>query len=211
MSNSENEVHEALLPDVEEEGLPDVEETGEKLIGYSHNIATSGEHDGIVENKKKIGDDHEETNKKSLFESVHGGEQIKISFQNLCFTVSLKNDKESIKNGGQAMKQLEVLKNMTGFCLPGELTFIMGASGAGKTSLLNLMSDRVAIKPGMTVGGRITLNDTYDLSSNLFASYASYVMQDDVIFAYFTVKEALMFAGKLKLRVDESVIEQRVD
>ena len=109
------------------------------------------------------------------------------------------------------MKQLEVLKNMTGFCLPGELTFIMGASGAGKTSLLNLMSDRVAIKPGMTVGGRITLNDTYDLSSNLFASYASYVMQDDVIFAYFTVKEALMFAGKLKLRVDESVIEQRVD
>ena len=48
MSNSDNEVHEALLPDVEEEGLPDVEETGEKLIGYSQNIATSGDGELIV-------------------------------------------------------------------------------------------------------------------------------------------------------------------
>jgi len=45
------------------------------------------------------------------------------------------------------------------------MTFIMGASGAGKTSLLNLLSDRIEMKPGTTITGRITFNDTYDLTS----------------------------------------------
>ena len=79
----------------------------------------------------------------------------------------------------------------------------MGASGAGKTSLLNLLSDRIAIKQGMTVKGRITFNDWYELNQSVFSSYASYVMQDDVIFAYFTVKEALTFAARLKLFCSE--------
>ena len=79
----------------------------------------------------------------------------------------------------------------------------MGASGAGKTSLLNLLSDRVAIKEGMTMKGRITLNDAFQLNSDLFSSYASYLMQDDDIFANFTVKEALTFAARLKLHCSE--------
>lgn len=86
----------------------------------------------------------------------------------------------------------------------------MGASGAGKTSLLNLLSDRIEMKPGTTITGRITFNDTYDLTSQLFANYASYVMQDDVIFAYFTVKEALTFAARLKLHVSEEEQDRRV-
>ena len=75
----------------------------------------------------------------------------------------------------------------------------MGASGAGKTSLLNLMSDRVELKQGMGFSGEVTINDRHKLNSALFGSYGSYVMQDDVIFAYFTVKEALTFAARLKL------------
>ena len=91
--------------------------------------------------------------------------------------------------------------------MPGQATFIMGASGAGKTSLLNILSDRIAMKPGMSTSGEIRFNDKYALSANLFANYASYVMQDDVLFAYFTVKEALTFAARLKL-LDISIEEQ---
>ena len=36
-----------------------------------------------------------------------------------------------------------VLNKCTGFAAPGLTTYIMGASGAGKTSLLNALSDRV--------------------------------------------------------------------
>jgi len=86
----------------------------------------------------------------------------------------------------------------------------MGASGAGKTSLLNLMSDRIALKTGDRLSGRITLNDKHPLNGDIFGRYASYVMQDDIVFAYFTVKEALTFAARLKLNVPEDVQDARV-
>jgi len=37
----------------------------------------------------------------------------------------------------------EILKNINGFCPGGEVTAIMGSSGAGKTSLLNILAARV--------------------------------------------------------------------
>ena len=79
----------------------------------------------------------------------------------------------------------------------------MGPSGAGKTSLLNLLSDRIEAKEGNNFDGKITFNDRYELNSDLFGSYGSYVMQDDCLFSYFTVKEALTFAARLKLRCSE--------
>ena len=52
----------------------------------------------------------------------------------------------------------------------------MGASGAGKTSLLNLLSDRIAIKQGSKLTGEILLNDTHKLDQKLFGKFAAYVM-----------------------------------
>ena len=131
------------------------------------------------------------------------GDSIKISFTDLNYSVTVKTSKEQQQNGEPAQKELHVLKNVTGYCLPAQLTFIMGASGAGKTSLLNLLSDRVQVKPGITVKGKVTFNDNHDLNAELFSNYAAYVMQDDVIFSYFTVKEALTFAARLKLNCSE--------
>ena len=52
----------------------------------------------------------------------------------------------------------------------------MGASGAGKTSLPNLLSDRVVKRPGVSIKGKINFNDTYELDAGLFSKYACYVM-----------------------------------
>ena len=39
------------------------------------------------------------------------------------------------------------------------------------------------------------INDIMPLDSRSFAIYGAYVMQDDMLFEYFTVREALLFAA----------------
>ena len=75
----------------------------------------------------------------------------------------------------------------------------MGASGCGKTSLLNAISDRIAKKRHAKLSGEIKLNDTIDLNYNTFSKIGSYVMQDDHLFSFFTPREALTFACRLKM------------
>ena len=43
--------------------------------------------------------------------------------------------------------------------MPVTMTYIMGASGSGKTSLLNLLSDRVRVLKNVTLTGEIKFND----------------------------------------------------
>ena len=81
----------------------------------------------------------------------------------------------------------------------------MGASGAGKTSLMNALSDRISTGEGNRLTGKITVNDTTPLTQKVFGNCATYVMQDDVLFAYFTVVEALTFAARLRLKCDVRV------
>jgi ABC-type multidrug transport system ATPase subunit len=43
------------------------------------------------------------------------------------------------------------------------------------------------------------LNDSIPLNSKNFGKIASYVMQDDVLFEFFTPRQAITFAARLKL------------
>jgi len=40
----------------------------------------------------------------------------------------------------------------------------MGSSGAGKTSLLNILSDRTTVRQGTKLSGKILINDKVPLS-----------------------------------------------
>ena len=74
----------------------------------------------------------------------------------------------------------------------------MGSSGAGKTSLLNVLSDRIKRKGTSKLTGEVKMNDSTTLTQGVFGSIASYVMQDDILFEWFTPREALHFAIRLK-------------
>jgi len=87
----------------------------------------------------------------------------------------------------------------------------MGASGAGKTSLMNALSDRIAVNRNSVLTGNRFINDTLPLTSKRFGACAAYVMQDDVIFESFTVKEALTFAARLKLKCSIEEQDKRIN
>lgn len=127
-------------------------------------------------------------------------EPVKISWSNLEYSVEVALPKSTDPNAPKTMTR-KVLQNCSGYALPGQTLYIMGASGAGKTSLLNAISDRIALTKGSSLTGERTVNDTIPLNAKLFGSCSVYVMQDDVIFSCFTVKEALTFAARLKLKI----------
>ena len=54
----------------------------------------------------------------------------------------------------------EIVKGANGYAIPGETLYIMGSSGAGKTSLLNLLSDRIKKSDSNSIEGQIMVNDS---------------------------------------------------
>ena len=78
------------------------------------------------------------------------------------------------------------------------MTAIMGSSGAGKTSLLNLLAMRIAATSQVLINGNIMANkQPYDF--NNFSNFAAYVMQNDVLFETFTPRESFTFVANLKV------------
>lgn len=155
--------------------------------------------------------EHEDLNRVSEVAVQNTKDAIKISFKNINYEVRVRNNAQERRESGQTYKQLKILKNCSGVLFPGQTHFIMGASGAGKTSLLNVLSDRIGLKQGDSLTGDINFNDRYKLNQETFGRFANYVMQDDIIFRYFTVREALTFAARLKLRIPEDEQDKRVN
>lgn len=88
---------------------------------------------------------------------------IKLSWDNIRFEVEVRQSKEEIAATGMQYRRQEIVKGATGFASPGQATYIMGASGAGKTSLLNILSDRVKMINKATISGTIVFNDEMPL------------------------------------------------
>ncbi|EEA27042.1 hypothetical protein TMatcc_004679 [Talaromyces marneffei ATCC 18224] len=76
----------------------------------------------------------------------------------------------------------------------GSLTAIIGSSGSGKTSLLNVMSGRMESNRLKIIG-----STTFNGDSNIAHTRSSYVMQQDVLIPTLTVRETLQYAADLRL------------
>eukprot|EP00667_Euglena_gracilis_P000604 EG_transcript_604 len=88
-----------------------------------------------------------------------------------------------------------VLHDLSGFAAPGTITGLMGASGSGKTTFLNVLAGR---KTTGTVHGTILLNGQ-PLPPALFHRFAAIVDQAPLLPPVSTLGEALRFAAALRL------------
>lgn len=96
------------------------------------------------------------------------------------------------KDKGDALKT--VLDGVDASMPCGTLTAIIGGSGSGKTSLLNVMSNRMGV-------GRVKVSGstTFNGHGNISSVRSAYVMQQDVLIPTLTVRETLQYSADLRL------------
>ena len=118
-------------------------------------------------------------------------EPLDLVFKNLTYIV--KDNRESKKQKKEIKKT--ILNDLNGYFIHGRLTGIMGPSGAGKTSLMEVISNQS--KTG-EVRGKLYLNGN-PVDIETIKKISGFVFQDDVILRTMTVSEALYMSALLKL------------
>lgn len=105
----------------------------------------------------------------------------------------------------------QVLTDVWGKVESGKICAIMGSSGAGKSSLLNIIAGRSASAPGIKISGKMTVGG-HIVNPVKFRKNIAYVMQDDGLMATATPREALRFSAALRLeQYDEVVVNDLVE
>lgn len=103
-----------------------------------------------------------------------------------------------MKTQGVNEDKLVLLDGVSGCFRPGVLTALMGVSGAGKTTLMDVLSGR---KTGGYIEGDITISG-YPKKQESFARISGYCEQNDIHSPHVTVYESLVYSAWLRLPPD---------
>ncbi|OLN87450.1 ABC transporter CDR4-like protein 5 [Colletotrichum chlorophyti] len=102
-------------------------------------------------------------------------------WKDVCYDVQVKGETR------------QILDHVDGWVKPGTLTALMGVSGAGKTSLLDVLASRVTMG---VVNGQMLVDG--QLRDSSFQRKTGYVTQQDLHLYTATVREALNFSAILR-------------
>lgn len=142
-------------------------------------IVVKDDHDAGAGELNGVGDGHVEM-KKSVGKAT-------LSWQDCGYTITTKKQRK------KPAETKVILEGLNGTAKPGEMMAILGTSGAGKTTFLNVLSGRVH----GTVHGSVRVNGV--LRDKSFSKMSAYVCQDDLLFALLTVRETFEYAARLRL------------
>ncbi|RKK50582.1 Brefeldin A resistance protein [Fusarium oxysporum f. sp. cepae] len=121
-------------------------------------------------------------------EKQRNPEEANISASSTVFT--FKDISYFVHHEGQ---EKQLLQSVSGYVKPGQLVALMGSSGAGKTTLMDVLAQR---KDSGTIDGSIMVNGKPQGIS--FQRTTGYCEQNDVHEPTATVLEALLFSARLR-------------
>ncbi|CAB1099471.1 ABC [Ectocarpus sp. CCAP 1310/34] len=120
---------------------------------------------------------------------------VDFRFRDVRYSVEVSKTKASLMGGKAGVKH--ILRGVSGAVESGQILAIIGPSGAGKTSLLDVLVGKISAgTKGLDVTGDITVNGKV-MSKSFFLENAAYVPQEDRLWSALTVRENLTFACKM--------------
>ncbi|KAI3866681.1 hypothetical protein MKW92_039907 [Papaver armeniacum] len=117
---------------------------------------------------------------------------LSITFDEIKYSVDMPVE---MKTEGVTEDRLELLKGISGAFRPGVLTALMGVSGAGKTTLMDVLAGR---KTGGHIDGNIMISG-YPKKQETFARISGYCEQNDIHSPHVTVYESILYSAWLRL------------
>ncbi|XP_004508092.1 pleiotropic drug resistance protein 3-like isoform X2 [Cicer arietinum] len=154
-----------------------------------------GERSNEVELKNKsvaVDISHTSKETQSTGKMVLPFEPLSIAFKDVQYFVDTPPE---MKKHGSNEKNLQLLCDITGAFRPGILTALMGVSGAGKTTLMDVLSGR---KTGGIIEGDIRIGG-YPKVQKTFERVSGYCEQNDIHSPYITVEESVRYSAWLRL------------
>ncbi|CAH2060102.1 unnamed protein product, partial [Thlaspi arvense] len=122
---------------------------------------------------------------------------LTMTFHNVNYYVDMPKE---MRSHGVPETRLQLLSSVSGVFSPGVLTALVGSSGAGKTTLMDVLAGR---KTGGYTEGDIRISG-YPKEQQTFARISGYVEQNDIHSPQVTVEESLWFSASLRLPKDIS-------
>lgn len=119
--------------------------------------------------------------------------QMRLKFHSLYLKIF-----QEMKAQGVESDRLQLLRDVGGAFRPGILTALVGVSGAGKTTLMDVLAGR---KTGGYVEGSISISG-YPKNQETFARVSGYCEQNDIHSPHVTVYESLIYSAWLRLSAD---------
>ncbi|GER28927.1 ABC transporter family protein [Striga asiatica] len=120
---------------------------------------------------------------------------LSLAFDHVNYYVDMPAE---MKKSGIEETRLQLLRDVSGAFRPGVLTALVGVSGAGKTTLMDVLAGR---KTGGTIEGSINISG-YPKNQSTFARISGYCEQTDIHSPHVTVYESIVYSAWLRLSPD---------